>query len=264
MKQRVITAVVALIIFIPIILAGGIWIDIAAAVLGIVAISEILVMKKKLLISPEAIISYIGGVLSIIAPESWINILPAHASQFFLFYILVMLLLLYTVFSKNRFSFDDAGVLTLGMLYIGIGFHYFLTARHVGLTMLLYALFIVWTTDSGAYIFGRMFGKHKLAPPHVSPNKTWEGSIYGSLFGTIICSIWAWFFPIPGFSGILMVLVTLCLSIVGQFGDLVESSLKRYYGVKDSGKILPGHGGILDRFDSLLFVLPTLHLLGII
>ncbi|WP_056978268.1 phosphatidate cytidylyltransferase [Lentilactobacillus senioris] len=262
MKQRVITAVVALIIFIPIILAGGIWIDIAAAVLGIVAISEILVMKKKLLISPEAIISYIG-VLSIIAPESWINILPAHASQFFLFYILVMLLLLYTVFSKNRFSFDDAGVLTLGMLYIGIGFHYFLTARHVGLTMLLYALFIVWTTDSGAYIFGRMFGKHKLAP-HVSPNKTWEGSIYGSLFGTIICSIWAWFFPIPGFSGILMVLVTLCLSIVGQFGDLVESSLKRYYGVKDSGKILPGHGGILDRFDSLLFVLPTLHLLGII
>ena len=262
MKQRVITAVVALIIFIPIIVLGGVWIDIAAAVLGVVAISEILVMKKKLLVSAEAIVAYLG-VLSLIVPSSWMQMLPDNVSQFFLFYIFVMVLLLLSVVSRNQFSFDDAGVITLGMLYVGMGFHYFLEARHVGLMVLLYALFIVWTTDSGAYIFGRMFGKHKLAP-RVSPNKTWEGSIYGSLFGTVICSIWAWFFPIPGFSGILMVLVTLFLSVVGQFGDLVESALKRYYGVKDSGKILPGHGGILDRFDSLMFVLPVLHLLGII
>lgn len=72
------------------------------------------------------------------------------------------------------------------------------------------------------------------------------------------------FFPIEGYSLLQMIIITVILSIAGQFGDLIESALKRYYGVKDSGKILPGHGGILDRFDSLLFVLPMLHLVGII
>lgn len=262
MRQRVITAVVALIIFIPIIIAGGVWIDIAAAVLGVVAISEILVMKKKLLISGEALISYLG-VLVLIAPQQWLSLLPNNISQTFLFYMVVMALLLLTVFTRNRFSFDDVGVLTLGMLYTGMGFHFFLTARHVGLTMLLYALFIVWATDSGAYIFGRMFGKHKLAP-HVSPNKTWEGSIYGSIFAVALVSIWVLFYPIAGLSFWQLLPITIGLSVMGQLGDLVESSLKRYYGVKDSGKILPGHGGILDRFDSLLFVLPILHLVGLI
>ena len=71
------------------------------------------------------------------------------------------------------------------------------------------------------------------------------------------------FFPV-GYDWIVMVILTLILSIVGQFGDLVESALKRFYGVKDSGKILPGHGGILDRFDSMLLVMPMLHLLGVI
>ena len=149
------------------------------------------------------------------------------------------------------------------MLYIGMGFHYFVAARADSLTVLLYALFIVWCTDSGAYIFGRLFGKHKLAP-RISPNKTWEGSVYGSIAATIICTAFVYFYPIAGYSITKMFFITIFLSIAGQFGDLIESALKRYYGVKDSGKILPGHGGILDRFDSLLFVLPMLHLVGII
>ncbi len=163
MRQRVITAIVALLIFIPIIIMGGIWIDIAALALGIVAISEILVMKKKLLISPESIIAYLG-VCALILPTKWTSFLPGHLTQNFVFFIFVLLLLLQTVFSRNLFTFDDAGVITLGMLYVGMGFHYFIAARGLGLTVLLYALFIVWVTDSGAYIFGRMLGKHKLAP----------------------------------------------------------------------------------------------------
>ncbi|WP_057823662.1 phosphatidate cytidylyltransferase [Lentilactobacillus sunkii] len=262
MKQRVITAVVALLIFIPIIVMGGIWVDIAALALGIVAISEILVMKKKLLISPESIIAYLG-VCSLILPDAWTSFLPGHISQNFVFFIFVLMLLLQTVLSRNLFSFDDVGVIVLGMLYIGMGFHYFIAARGLGLTVLLYALFIVWVTDSGAYIFGRMFGKHKLAP-RISPNKTWEGSIGGSLAATILCTVFVVFYPISGHSLLQMFVFTIILSIAGQFGDLIESALKRYYGVKDSGKILPGHGGILDRFDSLLFVLPMLHLVGII
>lgn len=262
MKQRVITAVIALIIFIPIIIAGGIWVDIAAFALGLVALSEVLIMRKKLLVSPEAIISGIG-ILLVIAPAGWWADLTHFLDPWYVVYLFILLLLLRTVVSKNRFSFDDAGVITLSMLYIGIGFHFFIAARAVSLVALLYALFIVWTTDSGAYMIGRKLGKHKLAP-HISPNKTWEGSIGGSLVATIVGSVFWYFFPIGHYSLVVMIVLTLIFSIVGQFGDLVESALKRYYGVKDSGKILPGHGGILDRFDSLLLVLPVIHLFGLI
>lgn len=262
MKQRVLTAIIALIIFIPIVLIGGIFIDIAALLLGIVAVSEILVMKKKLVVSPEAMLSFLG-VAIVIAPDQWYAHLPSFLSSQFLFYLVVMLLLLRNVFTKNKFSFDDTGVMTLSMLYVGVGFHYFVSARSDSVATLFYALFIVWLTDSGAYIFGKQLGKHKLAP-HVSPNKTWEGSICGSLIATVIGTIWMLIYNIGNVSILSAILITLLLSIVGQLGDLVESSLKRFYRVKDSGKILPGHGGILDRFDSLLFVLPILHLFGII
>ncbi|CAI2682597.1 phosphatidate cytidylyltransferase [Apilactobacillus kunkeei] len=262
MKTRVLTAIIALLLFVPIVLLGGIFIQIGAIALGIVAMSEVLIMKKKLVISPEAILSFIGVTL-LIAPSNWFNDLPSFLSVNFLFYLVVMLLMLRNVVTKNIFSFDDAGVITIAMLYIGMGFHYFIAARHVGIEVLFYALFIVWLTDSGAYIFGKQFGKHKLAP-HVSPNKTWEGSICGSLLAIIIATAWMYYFSVGHTSLLVAVIVTLVLSIAGQFGDLVESALKRYYQVKDSGKILPGHGGILDRFDSLLFVLPLLHLFGII
>lgn len=262
MKQRVITAVIALIIFIPIIIAGGIWIDIAALVLGAVALSEVLIMKKKLLVSPEAILSGLA-VLLLISPDGWFSNLPGHLSATYLVYLLILLLLLRTVMSKNRFTFDDAAVITLGLLYIGTGFHYFIAARDTSLSMLFYALFTVWITDSGAYMIGRKLGKHKLAPA-ISPNKTWEGSIGGTVAAVIIVSIYAAIFSVGQYNVFLMILITLILSIAGQFGDLIESALKRFYGVKDSGKILPGHGGILDRFDSLIIVLPLMHLFALI
>lgn len=262
MKQRIITAIIALMVFIPVIFIGGILVDITAVVLGLVALSEVVIMRKKLLISMEAIIAFLG-VVCLIIPANFSNLLPDYLSPAFLFYVLVILLLLATVFSKNRFNFDDVAVYTLAMLYIGFGFHYFIVARQDSLTTLLYALFIVWCTDSGAYFVGKYFGKHKLAK-HISPNKTWEGSIGGTVIATIVCTIFVIFYPVSGISTFSMLIFTIILSIFGQLGDLVESALKRFYDVKDSGKILPGHGGILDRFDSLLFVLPLLHLLGIV
>ncbi len=112
-------------------------------------------------------------------------------------------------------------------------------------------------------MIGRKLGRHKLAP-HISPNKTWEGSIGGTLVATVIVGLYAYFYPQGNYSLLTTILLIVIVSVIGQFGDLVESALKRYYGVKDSGKILPGHGGILDRFDSLLLVLPALHLLNFI
>lgn len=262
MKTRIITAVVALAIFIPLIVYGNWPLTIAAVALGMIAIGEILSMKKMFLTSFPAIVSYIGVAIMVL-PNSWLDFLPSHITRLFAMYVMVLLLLLHTVVHKQRFSFDDAGVLTLGMLYVGIGFNNFLAARAVSFTTLLYAMLIVWLTDSGAYLFGRKLGKHKLAP-RVSPNKTWEGSICGTLLATVVLAVYLYFFPVGYHNWGLMVFLTLLLSILGQFGDLVESALKRFYGVKDSGKILPGHGGILDRFDSMLLVMPALYLLGII
>ena len=266
MKQRVITAVVALLVFLPLLYLGGLPFDILITVLGLVAMSEFLIMKKKLLVSVEAILAFLMmlAVLVTVFFEGFLT--QGNLGGSFYFFALAMLV--YTVFSKNRFSFDDAGVLVLGALYAGLGFRFMILARAESLWMMLYALLIVWITDSGAYLIGRKLGKHKLAP-HVSPNKTWEGSIGGTLSAVVIVGIYLYFvqaqfstsFP---YDFTRMLLLTLVFSVGGQLGELIESALKRYYGVKDSGKILPGHGGILDRFDSLLFVLPLMHFAGLI
>lgn len=230
--------------------------------MGIVAMSEFLIMKKKLLVSFEAIISFLL-MLSILLPVFWAGFWTQDTLGGS-FYLLALVMLVYTVISKNRFSFDDAGVLLLGGLYAGLGFRFMMLARAESLWMMLYALLIVWITDSGAYLIGRKIGKNKLAP-HISPNKTWEGSIGGSLSAVVIVGAYLYFvqaaFP---YSFSTMLLWTLVFSVGGQLGDLIESAFKRHYGVKDSGKILPGHGGILDRFDSLLFVLPLMHFAGLI
>lgn len=263
MKTRVITAVIALAIFVPTIFMGGWVLQIVAALLAAVALSEVALMRKRLLVSFEAVISMLGAMLMTLPSDVWRNIdnmvpFPLHAES--LLYIFVLLMLFHTVISKNHFNFEDAGVFTLAILYVGMGFHFFVQAREVGTSTLFYALLIVWITDSGAYLIGRQFGKHKLAP-RISPNKTWEGSIGGTAVAVMVMAIYTYFFP-QQYSWGWMLLITLLLSIAGQFGDLIESGLKRYYKVKDSGTILPGHGGILDRFDSLLIVLPILYLLG--
>jgi len=262
MKQRVITAVIALIIFLPLLYLGGLPFDILVTLMGIVAMSEFLIMKKKLLVSFEAIVSFLL-MLSILLPVFWSGFWTQDTLGGS-FYLLALVMLVYTVISKNRFSFDDAGVLLLGGLYAGLGFRFMMLARAESLWMMLYALLIVWVTDSGAYLIGRKIGKNKLAP-HISPNKTWEGSIGCSLSAVVIVGAYLYFvqaaFP---YSFSTMLLWTLVFSVGGQLGDLIESAFKRHYGVKDSGKILPGHGGILDRFDSLLFVLPLMHFAGLI
>ena len=145
------------------------------------------------------------------------------------------------------------------MLYIGFGFYYLIETRMDALIYVVFALLIVWTTDSGAYFTGRKFGKKKLWP-EISPNKTVEGFYGGVLAAIVFAFVLNWLFPFAD-SLLQLLFVTIAASIIGQFGDLAESAIKRHYHVKDSGTLLPGHGGILDRFDSLLFVIPLLHFL---
>ncbi|MDT2824700.1 phosphatidate cytidylyltransferase [Vagococcus lutrae] len=268
MKQRVITAVIALLVFIPIIWYGGVVFQFAVALLAAVAIYELFRMRGLKINSFEGVISIIGVLFLVLPIDDWFFFLPATAANFYLFYLSVMVLLSASVFSKNTYTFEDAAFPVLATLYVGIGFKSFLLARGLGqdFSVLIYGLAIVWSTDIGAYMIGRKVGKNKLAP-HVSPNKTIEGSLGGILCALAASLIVFLIYPAKtyfGHSVWALLPMTVVLSVAGQLGDLVESALKRFYGVKDSGKILPGHGGILDRFDSLLFVFPLMKLFGII
>lgn len=265
MRQRVITAVVALALFIPIIVYGGIAVEVTAAALAVVGVYELFRMKGLEVLSFEGIVASLAAVVLILPKERWFFFLPEKTDNFMLFYFMVMILLGALVASKNTYSISQAGFPVIVSLYVGVGFQNFVAARSSGLVVLLYALFVVWATDIGAYMVGRKYGKRKLFPA-VSPNKTIEGSIGGILSAVVVAVLYIAF--VPGKEAFtyempVMIVLTIIFSIVGQFGDLVESSIKRYYDVKDSGKILPGHGGILDRFDSLLFVFPIMHLLGL-
>lgn len=253
MKQRIITGVIAAALFLPIVIFGGIPFIVVTYVLATIGLFELLRMKNIKLLSS---IGVTGAVLvwGMLARESWLLSL----TKVELLLLIVLCLLVYTVTTKNRVTFDDVSFVLFAALYVGFGFHYFMETRLAGLSLMFYALFIIWATDTGAYFTGRAFGKRKLWP-EISPNKTVEGSIGGIVCALVVALIYQWF--TDSFTSIpLLLVMTLVLSVVGQMGDLVESAFKRHYGVKDSGNLLPGHGGILDRFDSLLFMLPILHL----
>src|SRR5699024_3747350 len=131
--------------------------------------------------------------------------------------------------------------------------------RMAGLDYLLFILFIIWATDSGAYFVGKYFGKRKLWP-EISPNKTIGGALGGILFALVTGSIFHLGSPLD-YSFVSIVGITVWISVVGQIGNVVASAMKRHYQVKDSGNIFLGHGGILHRWDSLLFVLLMLKLI---
>lgn len=118
------------------------------------------------------------------------------------------------------------------------------------------SFFLVWATDTGAYLIGRAFGKHPLSP-RVSPNKTVEGSL-GGLLTAVLVAVLYWNY-IGGASLAYFLGLALVAGVAAQLGDLFESALKRSAGVKDSGKLIPGHGGVLDRFDSFVFAIPVVY-----
>jgi len=258
MKQRIITGVVAAALFLPIVFYGGVPFVLLTYFLASIGLYELLKMKNLSIFS-------INGLLSLLF--LWVIIFPEQYNDVFAdFYyskievgiVLILLFLTYTVITKNQFTFEDVSFSILSAIYVGIGFFFFIETREAGLVYIFYSLFIIWATDSGAYFIGKSFGKNKLWP-EISPNKTVEGSIGGVVCAVIVAVLFVAFSSIPT-SLITLMGITVVLSIFGQMGDLVQSAFKRHFNVKDSGEILPGHGGILDRFDSLLFVWPILHL----
>ncbi|MGM8364104.1 phosphatidate cytidylyltransferase [Virgibacillus sp. W0181] len=262
MKQRIWTAIAGLVVVFPILLIGSWPFILFTYVLATIALVELIKAypKKSHLVVPTCLaILFLWFML---LPDKDGLILFADELSPKLIVLFVLLLLTYTVLSKNKFTFADAGFILIVVAYISFGFYFITVARIMGLNYLLFILFSIWATDSGAYFFGRALGKRKLWPA-ISPNKTVAGAIGGIILTVLTAVVFQFVHPFPiNMMGIIA--VAIIISIVGQMGDLVASACKRHYQIKDFGHILPGHGGILDRLDSLLFVLPFLYLIEFI
>lgn len=169
----------------------------------------------------------------------------------------VALVLFLLLFGFADYSFEQAGVALLGVCYIPMFFSYLLLLRSLpcGKRITILAFILTWTVDSAAFLVGSRFGQSHLVPK-ISPNKTWAGALAG-LGGSIVVSLLAASYL--GITRPAAIVLGLFVGIAAMVGDLIESVLKRLAHVKDAGSILPGHGGILDRFDALLLVAPTLY-----
>ncbi|WP_319557597.1 phosphatidate cytidylyltransferase [Thiomicrorhabdus sp.] len=166
-------------------------------------------------------------------------------------------------FTGGRFGLKiDVGILLSGVLAITVFTNVLVFFREdFSPWILLISLAVVWAMDTGAYFSGKRFGRHKLAR-HVSPGKTWEGVVGGAL----VAFVFSWLslsamFAGSDYSALPAAIMLAFIAVLSVFGDLFESVLKRQVSIKDSGKILPGHGGILDRIDSLLIALPLSYLM---
>ena len=183
---------------------------------------------------------------------------PMLAGTFLLIMFVIML------FDHEKVRFEEIALMSFVSFLIPLSLSTIVFLHknfETGVYYVVLALLIPWISDAGAYFIGSAFGKHKMAPK-ISPKKSWEGFIGGLVFCLAASALLAWLFPaeVKGLSMLQMLGFGAVVCVAGTWGDLIESMIKRSLGVKDSGNLLPGHGGILDRIDSLLLVTPAVAL----
>lgn len=259
MRLRVKTSIVLAILIIPGVLFGGWLFNLLIGAIAFIGAMELLDMAKIDNKSFPAVVTYLG-TLSIVYYQAIANYIPNQLSDGIVPILAVLLLLVSTVIIKG-YNFTQASISALTIFYVGFGAQAAVVIREADLAIFVFILLVIISTDIGAYFIGSKIGKRKLAPL-LSPNKSVEGSLGGIVTALLVASIYLNFISLP-YSYIVMLLIAVILSITGQFGDLLESAMKRHFQVKDSGTILPGHGGILDRFDSILFTLSMALILGV-
>ena len=246
MKMRLIGAAILLVVLVPLIILGDIPFELGVAVIAALSFRELIMLfknKNKLPLVME-IFSYISVIVITLSLDSLLQAIAL---------IIMVLFIPLIIYKKNEYSFNSVTSLFGIILFIGIIYHSIINVRLGSIWELLYLLSITILTDTFAYIGGRLLGKNKLLE-RISPNKTIEGSLIGTILATTISSIFYLFIINPGINVGIIILISFILSIIAQIGDLVFSAIKREFEIKDYSNLIPGHGGILDRFDSIAFV----------
>ncbi len=254
--KRVLSAVIGIILLYLVINSGEFVFNIAIMIITVAAMREyyrLMPYQSKFELFLLTFLSLILAISSYMYNEGEIS-----WSKGFILYSIFLLLYFYNLFAKNKDFMKKISYNLLGILYIGGGLSFFILLRNFAIRpfndtkAIWFVLIATWLTDTGAYFIGKSFGKTKLAP-QISPNKTVEGALGGIIFSSVFVIFTGIYFNIFNFQWLIF---SISLPLLAIMGDLFESSMKRDLGVKDMGSIIPGHGGILDRFDSLIFTIP--------
>lgn len=263
MIKRILTSIIGLPLVVLIICFGNIYVmDIFMMLVAIICMYEYYSVIDKIS-TPIKWIGYLSTIL-IALPSIFVETTIMKAILFGI-PIIIAILFFYVVVTDMKITFKDIAYTSLGIFYI-TGFTVFLSlirSLEDGKIILGYTIVVAWSTDIFAYLFGKMIGKHKFSK--VSPKKTIEGCLGGAV-GAVICGlIYIVFFnkymnlDVQN-TYLVMMIVTLVLTSISQLGDFAASSIKRFANQKDYGNLLPGHGGMLDRIDSLIFIAPFVYI----
>lgn len=261
-RTRLVSGIILLAIMIAIVVYGG---NILFATSFIISIIGMMELYRIVNIHKE-----LPGVLGYIAGIGFYGLLYFDLMQYhmMLFIIFLMLLMITYVFTFPKYKTEQIAVAFLGLFYVSIMLSYIYQVRILeDGALIVWLIFIgAWGSDTCAYAIGKLIGKHKIAP-RLSPKKSLEGCIGGVVGAGLIGAIYALFIqnnlseiqnPVLVFA-----IIGAASSIISQIGDLAASAIKRNHDIKDYGKLIPGHGGILDRFDSIIFTAPIVYFLTV-
>ena len=251
MKKRIVSALIASAILLPIILIGGKIFYLGLSLVSFIALFEIMKAKEseKELPLEIKIIALLSFILILIS--DWTIDIRITLEQKIMIMVLSLLIPTIVYRKKEKYSIVDACFLIGSILLLGIGFNNLGVIRIETPVYFAYLLMITIVCDTFAYISGSLIGKHKLAQ-NISPNKTVEGFICAVVMGTVVSSLLM--NTLVSISLVKILVISFVLSVLSQVGDLIFSAIKRYFKIKDYGDIMPGHGGVLDRLDSLIII----------
>ncbi len=242
MKQRIITAFAILAAVLPPLVLGGVLLDVLIGAFVLAAVYEILNCQfKRVPLSMYVLLSASVLLMSVL-----------NMTVSFSFMLLLLIALFFYCVCFEEFSVDKIGIVFMFAVLVSFTVRaIYLIYDVYGPLAMLHVGFATYLTDTGAYFCGRFFGRHKLNE-RISPKKTIEGSVGGWFAGAAVSFVFGYFY-VPELPFLFLCLTSVLMPLAGQLGDLAFSAIKRHDGIKDFGNIFPGHGGVLDRIDSLIF-----------
>lgn len=250
MRQRILTALVAIPLLLLLVVLGEWYFFGICLLASVIALYEFYCFSQGLGYNLSLSLLLTGGLAAFLT----MYLIGENRLDFSALIVLIIFILLAEMF-RSKAVLKNGSLTILGLFYAGVLFAFLPLIRNLGLGYVVLLFLVTWGTDSFAYFIGIRFGRHKLWPA-ISPKKSWEGAL-GGLLGGILGGL------VTAFLGFSTPLIGLLAGFFGgitaEVGDLMESAMKRESNVKDSGYILPGHGGILDRVDSLILLAPVIY-----